>query len=169
MEIEIAFPHFFQVKDLLTAASKFSQVAHAFNNSFDLSVPSLELLSYHEYNDQLLELERAFLLPPSSSSSTSFFLADSESSAIMRNGPVSTSTYRHVIHGPSPLDASQIHFLPRLRAALDIAKASTTDNQQAWNVVKRESFYVVDALESAACVLENHLIFDSPQEAQLIK
>ena len=33
---------------------------------------------------------------------------------------VSTSTYRHVIHGPSPLDASQIDFLPRLKAALDI-------------------------------------------------
>lgn len=166
----------------MKAASKFSQVAHAFNNSFDLSVPSLELLSYHEYNDQLLELERAFLLPPSSSSSTSFFVSSwplappSSSSAlansIMRNGPVSTSTYRHVIHGPSPLDASQIHFLPRLRAALDIAKAVTTSeqhNQQAWNVVKREAFYVVDALESAACVLENHLIFDSLQEAQLIK
>ena len=40
------------------------------------------------------------------------------------------------------------------------------DQDEAWNVVKREAFYVVDALESAACVLENHLIYqettDSP-------
>ena len=64
------------------------------------------------------------------------------------------------MNGPSPLDASQIDFLPRLRAALDIAKANTAQDQdKAWNVVKREVFYVVDALESAACVLENHLIY----------
>ena len=123
-----------------------------------MTIPSLELLSYHEYNDQLLELERAFLLPPSASSSTgklsSFFVkVDGTVGTDM-----STSTYRHVIHGPSPLDASKIDFLPRLRAALDIAKASTQYNMEAWNVVKKEAFFVVDALESAACVLENHLI-----------
>ena len=126
-----------------------------------MTIPSLELLSYHEYNDQLLELERAFLLPPSASSSysstgklSSFFVkVDGTGGTDM-----STSTYRHVIHGPSPLDASKIDFLPRLRAALDIAKASTQYNMEAWNVVKKEAFFVVDALESAACVLENHLI-----------
>ena len=47
------------------ASSKFTKVAKNFNNSFDVTIPSLELLAYHEYNDQLLELERAFLLPPS--------------------------------------------------------------------------------------------------------
>ena len=145
-----------QIKDILSASEKFTQVAKVFNNSFDLSIPSLELLSYHEYNDQLLELERAFLLPPASSSSklSSFFVkVDGTGGTDM-----STSTYRHVIHGPSPLDASKIDFLPRLRAALDIAKASTQYNMEAWNVVKKEAFFVVDALESAACVLENHLI-----------
>ena len=136
--------HGIPVQDLLGASSKFTRVAMAFNNSFDLSIPSLELLSYHEYNDQLLELERAFLLPPSS--------------GLENSQLISTSVYRHVIHGPSPLDASQIHFLPRLRSALDIAKDSVEGRY--WNLVKREAFYVVDALESASCVLENHLIFD---------
>ena len=32
------------------------------------------------------------------------------------------------------------------------------ENDIAWNIVKREAFYVVDALESASCVLENHLV-----------
>ena len=54
------------------------------------------------------------------------------------------------------LDANKIDFLPRLRAALDIAKA--TEYEEDWSVVKRETFFVIDALESAACVLENHLI-----------
>merc|ERR1719410_979252 len=144
----------------MDASSKFTKVATTFHNSFDITIPSLELLSYHEYNDQLLELERAFLLPPGSSSKFS-----SSGIAALDNtdedvSDVSTSTYRHVIHGPSPLDASQIDFLPRLRAALDIAKANRAQDQdKAWNVVKREVFYVVDALESAACVLENHLIY----------
>ena len=127
-----------------------------------MTIPSLELLSYHEYNDQLLELERAFLLPPSASSSYSSSTGKLSSFFVKVDGTggtdMSTSTYRHVIHGPSPLDASKIDFLPRLRAALDIAKASTQYNMEAWNVVKKEAFFVVDALESAACVLENHLI-----------
>ena len=54
------------------------------------------------------------------------------------------------------IDANKIDFLPRLRAALEIAKA--TQYEEDWNVVKRETFFVIDALESAACVLENHLI-----------
>jgi len=137
------------VNDILLASTKFTKIAKNFNNSFDVTVPALELLSYHEYNDQLLELERSFLLPPSTSGSKPFYLKPS-------NADVSTSTYLHVIYGPSPLDANKIDFLPRLRAALDIAKA--TEYEEDWSVVKRETFFVIDALESAACVLENHLI-----------
>ena len=130
-----------------------------FHNSFDTSFTSLELLAYHEYNDQLLELERAFLLPPSTH--PAFFVTSTGQPPTRTT--LSTSTYRHVIHGPSPLDANQIHFLPRLRAALEIAKApGLVASEEAWNVVKREVFFVVDALESAACVLENHLIETVP-------
>ena len=70
-------------------------------------------MALHEYNDQMMELERAFLLPPSAESG--FFLT-SETEFM-------TSTYRHIIHGPSPLDGNKIDFLPRLRAAVEIAKA----------------------------------------------
>ena len=59
------------------------------------------------------------------------------------------------------LHKNSIEFLPRLRAALEIAKTyegSIQENDIAWNIVKREAFYVVDALESASCVLENHLV-----------
>jgi len=134
--------HGVEVQDIVQAASKFTQVATKFNNTFDLTIPSLELLGFHEYNDQMMELERAFLLPPSAESQ--FFIG---------NEAVMTSTFRHVIHGPSPLNVNVIDFLPRLRAAIEIAK-----NHNVWNVVKREAFYVVDALESAACVLDNHLV-----------
>ena len=74
----------------------------------------------------------------------------------LNNAGISTSTYLHIIYGPSPLDTNKIEFLPRLRAALDIVKSTQSDED--WNVVKKEAFFVIDALESAACVLENHLI-----------
>ena len=148
-----------QVEDILSASSKFVRVSSDFHNSFDTSFTSLELLAYHEYNDQLMELERAFLLPPSTH--PTFFVT---SSSGQQRTAMSTSTYRHVIHGPSPLDASQIDFLPRLKAALEIAKAAGSESTEAWNVVKREAFFVVDALESAACVLQNHLIDTTEEE-----
>ena len=131
----------FQVTDLLSASSKFIEVAKNFNNTFDLSVPSLEFLGFHEYNDQLLELERSFL---ASGSSKPFI-------------------FRHLIHGPSPLDANQIDFLPRLKAAVEMAQ----EDQKYWTLVKREVFLVVDALEAAACVLENHLIFKHEQHQEI--
>ena len=64
----------FQVNDILLASTKFTKIAKNFNNSFDVTVPALELLSYHEYSDQLMELERSFLLPPSTSGSKPFYL-----------------------------------------------------------------------------------------------
>ncbi len=52
-----------------------------------------------------MELERAFLMPPSADSS--FFLRSSGEDAVL------ASSHRHVIHGPSPLNVAQIEFLPR--------------------------------------------------------
>ena len=138
---DILSHHEVQVQDLLSASSKFIEVAKTFNNTFDLSVPSLEFLGFHEYNDQLLELERSFLA--------------STNSAIF--------TFKHVIHGPSPLDANKVDFLPRLKASVDMAK----EDSKYWTLVKKEAFLVVDALEAAACVLENHLIFKHEEHQEI--
>jgi hypothetical protein len=68
--------------------------------------------------------------------------------------------FRHVIHGPSLTNMAQMNYLPRLEAALEVAKAENT--AVSWKAVKRESFFVVDALDSAACVLDNHLVYTFP-------
>jgi len=47
-------------------------------------------------------------------------------------------------------------YLPRLQAAVYFANMD--DSPTAWKIVERELFFVVNALESAACVLENHLV-----------
>ena len=70
--------------------------------------------------------------------------------------------YRHVIHGPSLTNFAQMNYLPRLEAALEVAKAE--DTPLNWKAVKRESFFVVDALDSAACVLDNHLVYTFPYD-----
>ena len=101
----------------------------------------MEFLSFHEYNDQLLELERSFLV---SGSSEPFI-------------------FRHLIHGPSPLDANRIEFLPRLKASVEMAM----EPSKYWNLVKKEAFLVVDALEAAACILENHLILKHDQHQEI--
>ena len=36
--------------------------------------------------------------------------------------------------------------------------AQIEDSETNWKIVQKEIFYVVDALESASCVLSNHLI-----------
>lgn len=68
--------------------------------------------------------------------------------------------YRHVIHGPSLTNLAQMKYLPRLQAALEVAKAE--DLPDSWKAVKRETFFVVDALDSASCVLDNHLVYTFP-------
>ena len=50
------------------AANKFINVAKEFHLR-EYEQPALELLGHHEYNDQLMELERAFLLPSFASQS----------------------------------------------------------------------------------------------------
>ena len=45
------------------AADKFISVAQTFHSEA-IPFPALRLLGDHEFNDQLLDLERAFLLPP---------------------------------------------------------------------------------------------------------
>ena len=68
--------------------------------------------------------------------------------------------FRHVIHGPSLTNFAQMSYLPRLQAALEVAKAE--NSSLSWKAVKREAFFVVDALDSASCVLDNHLVYTFP-------
>jgi hypothetical protein len=44
------------------AIEKFINAAQRFHSTYD-PAPALNLLGHHEFNDQLMELERSFLLP----------------------------------------------------------------------------------------------------------
>ena len=44
-----------------------------------------------------------------------------------------------------------------------IAEIENTD--VSWKVVQKELFYVIDALESATCVLDNHLVYPNDKQA----
>ncbi len=68
---------------------------------------------------------------------------------------VDAPNHRHAIYGPSPVDAARAVIFPRLAASIEI-EDGTGEMSEA---VKKEVFYVVDALESATCVLDNHVIF----------
>ncbi len=56
---------YFQNVDVLSlekAIDKFIIATERFQSTYD-PAPYLELLGHHEFNDQLVELERSFLLP----------------------------------------------------------------------------------------------------------
>ena len=100
-----------------------------------------------------MELERAFLLPPSAFNA------------------VLNPAYRHLRHsifGPSLTQinaAAEIALFPRLAAALAALKAAnvtTTDHRPLVESVQRELFYVMDGLEAATCVLDNHVVWGDP-------
>ncbi len=71
-----------------------------------------------------------------------------------------------MVYGPSPLNAANVEFFPRLSAALTVAMAQSPSKCDVaqWEAVKREAFFVVDALESASCVLDNHLVYTFLEE-----
>ena len=50
------------VKSLEEVIEKFITATDRFTSTYD-PAPYLELLGHHEFNDQLVELERSFLLP----------------------------------------------------------------------------------------------------------
>ena len=75
--------------------------------------------------------------------------------------------FRQLIYGQSPLNLRESAFVPRLSAALAVATTSSSlaaeeEEEANWRVVERELFFVVDALESARCLLDNHLIVSTP-------
>ncbi len=50
------------VNSISDAVEKFILSAQRFHSTYD-PAPALNLLGHHEFNDQLMELERSFLLP----------------------------------------------------------------------------------------------------------
>ncbi|CAB4054611.1 NAALAD [Lepeophtheirus salmonis] len=94
----------------------------------------LNFLEYHEFNDQLSEVERSFLMP-----------RDFEIPNVIY------SPYRHVIRGPSPLNSGKLETFPRLRASLELVLKTSLGS---WDMVKREAFFFVsEALKAATCVM----------------
>ena len=132
------------LESVRTALDKFEGAAQRFTNTYNPGF-RLEFLGHHEFSDQIMELERAFLLPASYAGHVR------EANALLRN------PFKHVIYGPNTLDQAQVTVFPQLTAAIQIAKKE--DTHVAWKGVEREVFFVVDALESAACVLDNHLVY----------
>ena len=145
-----------------------------YDDASDIFGSTLTFLADHEYSDQvgnlgeceihsqpnksspfirifqLMELERAFLLPPSAFNTVL--------------NPAQ-SHIRHTIYGPSltRIGAAKITVFPRLTAALAALKTAnitnSTDHQPLAQSVQRELFYVMDALEAASCVLDNHVVW----------
>ena len=102
-----------------------------------------------------MELERAFLLPP--------FALNAALDPAYRH-------LRHAIFGPSQTqtNAAEITVFPRLAAALAALKAAnitgdaptgSNDQEALVQSVQRELFYVMDGLEAASCVLDNHVVW----------
>ncbi|TRY69059.1 hypothetical protein TCAL_04427 [Tigriopus californicus] len=135
--------HDVNVGDMVDALNKFEVAAFRFHSTYDPSFP-LEFLGHHEFSDQLMELERSFLLPASYSELSGQPI------------PLLRSPYKHIIYGPDPLNQGMSVLFPQLSGALKLARYLNTTG--LWDSVRREAFFVVDALESASCVLENHLV-----------
>ena len=133
------------LKDVDRALEKLEYATDRFHNTYNNQSVRLELLGHHEFSDQLMELERSFLSAVHTST-----LMNTKWAALLDN------PYDHLIFGPSPLNPHQITFLPRLSAVLELAATNETEHME---LVIREVFFVVDALDSATCVLDNHLVY----------
>ena len=144
--------------DVMKAVRGFTKAAEAFHFTLN-PYPSMDMLAHHEFNDQTLDLERAFLLPS--------FATTRDGSQSLAGRFLDGPYYRQLIYGPSPLNRRETAFLPRLSAALAVATTappSEKTDKLNWKVVERELFFVVDSLESAKCILDNHLV--SPPQSK---
>ncbi|KAL3244917.1 hypothetical protein MRX96_018499 [Rhipicephalus microplus] len=90
---------------------------------------------FKEYNDRLMQLERAFLLP-----------------AAYPHHP----HYRHVIYGPDVDSGYRSVLFPHLTAA--ISNARQDNHSPSWNRVRECLSYVVNALRSATNVLSSAVV-----------
>uniref|UniRef100_A0A0K2UC67 Nacetylated alphalinked acidic dipeptidase 2 [Falco cherrug] n=1 Tax=Lepeophtheirus salmonis TaxID=72036 RepID=A0A0K2UC67_LEPSM len=136
------------LSQLKSAISDFQSSSKQLHNNFRTRLPLLEFLEYHEFNDQLSEVERSFLMP-----------RDFEIPNVIY------SPYRHVIRGPSPLNSGKLETFPRLRASLELVLKTSLGS---WDMVKREAFFVSEALKAATCVMDNHILLANARETQVL-
>ncbi|XP_076370805.1 N-acetylated-alpha-linked acidic dipeptidase 2-like isoform X2 [Tachypleus tridentatus] len=120
---------------LKKAFDSFSQHCLNFHNNFDTVDNDNLLLAMREYNDKLLQLERAFLLP---------------------YGVFVNPYYRHVLYGPDPYNNYQGIIFPHLVTSLIIAQENNTADN--WNTVREHLSYVIHAFKSAEQVLGSSLL-----------
>ncbi|CAN7988327.1 unnamed protein product, partial [Ixodes pacificus] len=127
--------HAIDLEPVTKALVQFEQAASSFHDNYEGMNKNNLLLALQEYNDRLVQLERAFLLP---------------------SGYPHHPHFRHVIYGPSSDGSYQGVLFPHLRAAIEDAKR---DNHSAsWNQVRESLSYVVHALRSAANVLNSTVL-----------
>ena len=55
-----------------------------------------------------------------------------------------------------------MQYIQYILQLFQIAEIENTD--VSWKVVQKELFYVIDALESATCVLDNHLVHPNDKQ-----
>lgn len=127
--------HNIDLDPLMKALLQFEQAALKFHDNYEDMNKNNLLLALQEYNDKLVQLERAFLLP----------------SAYPHH-----PHFRHIIYGPDSDGYIRSVLFPHLTAA--IASAKKDNHSPSWNRVKESLSYVVHGLRSAANVLNSAVL-----------
>ncbi|CAN8016872.1 unnamed protein product [Ixodes persulcatus] len=127
--------HAIDLEPITKALVQFEQAASSFHDNYEGMNKNNLLLALQEYNDRLVQLERAFLLP---------------------SGYPHHPHFRHVIYGPSSDGSYQGVLFPHLTAAIEDAKRD--NHSPGWNQVRESLSYVVHALRSAANVLNSTVL-----------
>uniref|UniRef100_A0A131YJE0 Aminopeptidase NAALADL1 n=1 Tax=Rhipicephalus appendiculatus TaxID=34631 RepID=A0A131YJE0_RHIAP len=127
--------HNIDLEPLSKSLIQFEQAALNFHDNYEEMNKNNLLLALQEYNDRLMQLERAFLLP-----------------AAYPHHP----HYRHVIYGPDVDSGYRSVLFPHLTAA--ISNARQDNHSPSWNRVRECLSYVVNALRSATNVLSSAVV-----------
>lgn len=127
--------HNIDLDPLSKALLQFEQAALNFHDNYEEMNKNNLLLALQEYNDRLMQLERAFLLPA---------------------GYPRHPHFRHVIYGPDVDSGYRSVLFPHLTAA--IAAARQDNHSPSWNHVRECVSYVVHGLRSATNVLSSAIL-----------
>ncbi|CAN7987070.1 unnamed protein product [Ixodes hexagonus] len=127
--------HGIDLEPLSKTLVQFEQAASRFHDNYEDMNKNNLLLALQEYNDRLVQLERAFLLP---------------------SGYPHHPHFRHVIYGPSSNSSYNSVLFPHLTAAIEDAKRD--NHSPSWNYVRESLSYVVHALRSGANVLSSAVL-----------